>query len=211
MSCCVARTTAESTRRSPWLDDRRETGDADVVFDELDLGAEPRRPASLSRQRLIVLSVVVLLAAAATVVWVQRPWQHAATGQLAATGAHCTVGFGTSLVVVAVEVVNASSVATTVGGVSLAASSRRARQVGGPIDIVTADGCSHVLALRGDVVPAGGTVWLGVTAEADTCEATTVALRVGFDGGSGADAVTVDVALGAAVAPACPALSASEG
>lgn len=153
---------------------------------------------------MLLVAVPTLLVGAVVTLLTTQPWRTEPAARLAATGDTCTVGYGSDLVVVAAGMTNPSATRPVmITGVTLAATTTDASQTGGPIDIVTADGCSHVLALRGDVVPPGGTVWIGLTVRSSGCRAVTLPVVVGSEGRSGAVEVSVGVPLRANAAPAC--------
>lgn len=172
--------------------------------DEISLGAEPRRRPGPDRRTVILVAASTLFVGASAALLITQPWRTEPAARLAATGDTCTVGYGSDLVVLAAGMTNPSATRpVTITGVTLAATTTDATQTGGPIDIVTADGCEHVLALRNDVVPPGGTVWIGLTVRSGGCRAVTLPVVVGSEDRSGPVEVSVGVPLPADAAPAC--------
>ena len=117
-----------------------------------------------------------------------------------------------NLVVVAVEMKDRSTYRPAeIAGIELAAQATGARQTGGPIDVVTAQGCEHVLAQPGDEVLPGGNLWLGLTVSVTTCDALKLPVAVSYNGGGGVHEVRIDVPLEADKGPSCPTLEATVG
>lgn len=152
---------------------------------------------------MALVAVAALVVTAGAVLLITQRWRMEQPGRLTATSRTCTVGYGSDLVVVAAEVTNRSSTAVTITGVGLAASTTDVARSDGPIDIVTATGCEHVLALRGDEVSPGATIWVGLTVRSFSCRASTLPLVVGSDSRSGTAAASISVPLPADTAPVC--------